>query len=359
MRLNASTQTTDPAASRDICLSFVRFVATLLIVLCHILQHYGYWTAFWFNCGVQIFIFISGFIFGQKEIRDDLKFIVKRLCRILLDYYVCLPINLLILYLVSPKSITWNGVSGLLFFNSTIIPALGHLWFIPTICFLYIITPLLKKIITNLEQFLAERVRSKGLAKVLFFSILFILFMWIPKFIGPLSLVNCWIYTLGLLAGRRHARNPESKAWLNWGLIIALPASFIGTTACILHEQCGRISFFTRHPRLYTDWFYPFNHAALGIALFCVLYLLEARFGFFRRAGRLAELSDKYSYDVYLTHHLWIQNPVSLFNLPYAFILKLIMVMVVIAIQTVFVRSLSERINKAVRQGLQRKLQVS
>lgn len=329
----------------DYSVSFVRFIATFMIVGCHILQHYGRWEAFWFNCGVQIFIFISGFLYGQKKIEDGYVFVKKRLYRILLDYYVCLAFDLVIYYSTNKEGLTWQGIKGLLYFNETI-AGLGHLWFIPAICFLYILTPLLLRILDDLENFLNSRISSKGLLIIIEYIVLWFLFIWVSKFIDVLSYVNCLIYCLGLTAGRNKIKEPEKNTWLKSGCIIASPLAMIGTVLCVLHEQFGKIGFFATHADFYSYWFYPLNHAALGIGVFCLLYLFEEKVGFFRYLHNVAEISDQYSYDIYLSHHIWIQDPVSLFNLPFEFIPKFILTSIVVGIQTILVRFLSETINK-------------
>lgn len=52
----------------DLGISFCRYIAMNFIVACHVLQYYDNELAWWFNCGVQIFICISGFLYGQRRI---------------------------------------------------------------------------------------------------------------------------------------------------------------------------------------------------------------------------------------------------------------------------------------------------
>lgn len=46
--------------------------------------------AWWFNVGVQIFLCVSGFLYGQKEIGDIVDFYKKRIKKILVPYYLVL-----------------------------------------------------------------------------------------------------------------------------------------------------------------------------------------------------------------------------------------------------------------------------
>ena len=65
-------------------ISLLRMVAMLSIVSCHIFQYYGNFLAWWFNVGVQIFLCISGYLYGQKDIGEITAFYV--LCGIALTY---------------------------------------------------------------------------------------------------------------------------------------------------------------------------------------------------------------------------------------------------------------------------------
>ena len=52
-----------PGGGDDLGISFCRYIAMNFIVACHVLQYYDNEQAWWFNCGVQIFICISGFLY--------------------------------------------------------------------------------------------------------------------------------------------------------------------------------------------------------------------------------------------------------------------------------------------------------
>ena len=76
----------------DLGISFCRYIAMNFIVACHVLQYYDNELAWWFNCDVQIFICISGFLYGQRRIDNGYSFIKRRFIKILSSYYVCLLI---------------------------------------------------------------------------------------------------------------------------------------------------------------------------------------------------------------------------------------------------------------------------
>ncbi len=61
--------------NRDYSISCARFVAMIFIVACHVMERDDFSTnvcgahiswAFWFNVGVQMFLFISGFYMEER-----------------------------------------------------------------------------------------------------------------------------------------------------------------------------------------------------------------------------------------------------------------------------------------------------
>lgn len=61
-------------SSRDPAISIIRVLAFLSIITCHIMQYYHCELAWWFNVGVQIFLCLSGYLYGRKSIDNELSF---------------------------------------------------------------------------------------------------------------------------------------------------------------------------------------------------------------------------------------------------------------------------------------------
>ena len=123
-------------------LSLIRFISLIMIITCHIMQHENFILAWWFNVGVQIFLCISGYLYGQKNIGEITSFYGKRFLKILVPYYIVFLIAgiLEVLFFRTVFSITRFG-SGLV--CRTTIAGGGHLWFVPVILFCYVLTPIL------------------------------------------------------------------------------------------------------------------------------------------------------------------------------------------------------------------------
>ena len=65
-------------------------IAMEMIIICHIMQYYDFVLAWWFNIGVQIFLCISGFLYGRKAIENIARFYNQRIKKILVPYYLTL-----------------------------------------------------------------------------------------------------------------------------------------------------------------------------------------------------------------------------------------------------------------------------
>lgn len=83
-------------------ISCIRGLAMLSIVVCHLLQTYDNDWAWVFNVGVQVFLVLSGFLYGHKEIHDWKGWFVKRLFKIYIPYLLFL-FAYLFLFLVFRK----------------------------------------------------------------------------------------------------------------------------------------------------------------------------------------------------------------------------------------------------------------
>ena len=77
---------------KDYAISVVRLIAFCMVVICHICNFYNNELAYWFNCGVQVFLVISGFLYGQRGIIRWKSFYKRNLPKILMDYYIYLAI---------------------------------------------------------------------------------------------------------------------------------------------------------------------------------------------------------------------------------------------------------------------------
>ena len=134
--------------------SLVRLIAILFIFTHHIIcGFYGnasfgvlYFPS---SFGVEIFLFISAFLYGNKDITNFRTFFKKRFLTIFLPYYIFLAMLLIIYLIYNPALITVNEIINAIFclyiFDGSF-HSLRHFWFLPVIMLCYLFIPLLQKL---------------------------------------------------------------------------------------------------------------------------------------------------------------------------------------------------------------------
>ncbi len=100
----------------------------------------------WANIGVQIFFFMSGFLYSRKDIPDGLVWLKKNVLKIMKPYWIYLVIILPIIAILAPGEVTpikavvaYLGLQG--FGGNLTIEGIGQHWFISYLLICYLITP--------------------------------------------------------------------------------------------------------------------------------------------------------------------------------------------------------------------------
>lgn len=311
----------------DYSISFVRCLSMIFIVLCHILQYYGDFLAWWFNVGVQIFVFISGFLYGQKLFQPGVSFLIKNIKKILIDYWIFLVTATVIFvgfYGYPAKNYLY------LFFCKGVASGLNHLWFVKLILLCYLLMPIF---ILFIDKYFNKKY-------------LLIIGGVIVSFLSPLIL--CFYF--GLILGRfkLHNTNEDWKSIIKKYVVpVALLLNITKVILNIYFETniFKMNSFFTFRNNI-PEIFHQYSHILLGISLFILMYECYSKFLYkYILINKILKISDKYSYDVYLTHHMWILGPATLLNLTSINYINIIIVLCIITIHTYLVKKLVEKIN--------------
>lgn len=126
---------------KDYSISVVRLTAFVFVVVCHMMQYMECRLAWCLNVGVQMFLCISGFLYGKKEIHDHILFYIKQMKKILVPYYVViLPVILLYWCFATEKISILTTIKMLLCYGT--VCGGGHLWYIATILMCYFLIPI-------------------------------------------------------------------------------------------------------------------------------------------------------------------------------------------------------------------------
>ena len=135
-------------------IKYIRVGAMFAIVLCHMFQAYANQWAYVLNIGVQVFLALSGYLYGKKIVINWRQWAVGRIKRVYLPMFLFL-IAVLPFYLIFHREIfSWKAYSlnyvnmqGIMFATGgEMLPGIRHLWFITAIMFAYLTTPVLQRL---------------------------------------------------------------------------------------------------------------------------------------------------------------------------------------------------------------------
>lgn len=269
----------------DWSISTLRFVAMLCIVACHICQLYGLAAAWVLNVGVQVFLVISGWLYGlHANFTDTNRWYGRRLVRIVVPYWlVLIPLLMADALLTAHVPTMKQVILSVTCVRSGLVPNGAHLWYVSAILLCYLVTPLL--------GWLWSRWRFWPI--VLFSAILFA--------VGNRLVAEgmwCCCYVMAFGVGRLVRDGvPEVHALSGVAIICSVGCVVSGAIS-------GMIAI---SPYYLLHLFGGFLSFSLG--------KLAARSNPIVPGGcveRILKWSDKYSYEVYLTHQLLILGDFSL-----------------------------------------------
>lgn len=313
---------------KDYSISFVRFVSMLFIVLCHVLQYYDKELCWWFNIGVQIFFLLSGYLYCNKILDTGkciIDFYCKNLIKIFIDYYIWIGLLSFILYFFYNTTISTVDICNIILLRP--IAGLEHLWFIKYILVCYLITPILVFFVNFIKQ--DSKVYIIGfIAGCIFISIV------MKQFNLTTAWINC--YFIGMFL-----RNLNLICVNNYKKILFFIAVF-GINLNLLQiflQYRMNIDLYNIKNGHYIN---EYGHVFLAVICFYLLKSLYRRLSKYFNLKKGLDISDKYSYDVYLTHHSYILGPYTMLNISGTdTVIKLILA---ILLSTYFVKLLSLKV---------------
>lgn len=284
--------------SRNYSISAIRFISMLMIIACHILQGLQIKWAFWVNVGVQLFFFVSGFLYGKKKIVDAKKFYVKRIKKVLFPYIIVLAISLLLEFFVLKNHYSITRIVGCFMgfgaFTGNI-SILSHTWFVSYILLCYLLVPIFQNIF-NCDKF-----------KNNFFFLIFVtvLIQMFQKF-GVINAEVSWLnnFVFGYFYSKC-CNEKKQETIFNTFMFVMF---FIIIPFAIIYQEQLQVNL----PSILNNnasTIINYGHVVLGSVLFIVLYKImnSCHIG----ENIILDFSDKYSYYIYLVHQIFILNSFS------------------------------------------------
>ncbi len=273
----------------------------LSIITCHILQGLDNTLSSYVNVGVMIFFFLSGYLFGNKEIDNTVTWYLKKYKKLILPLAILsialYSVEYLVYTRVETKEVLFSISIGLGGYYG--IPyLLSHTWFVSALLICYLITPI---VLQNLK--IAEKENSNKkfiLLSLLLFAILISLELFR---VVNVQMIYLAVYTAGYLFSKRYLdeNNEITKKGLNILLGISIISLIIFPFRVHLQENPSIINL----PYINSHQLILIHQATFGIMLFSVMYLsfkkIKNKF-----VVTIFNLSDKFSYEIYLVHQIFI-----------------------------------------------------
>ena len=267
-------------------LTWLRVSAMGLIVSCHLLQAYDNRWAWVLNVGVQIFLAMSGYLYGHKQILSWPKWFFSRFKKLYVPYFLFLFVALPALAISAPGSVQIKQIAIYILDLQGVlggVNGLNHLWFMTAIGLCYLITPVLQHMRDKHCRLLWLILITAAIVEYAFARVHLYYFSW------------CFLYAFGY----GYAVISEKFRRIIDVTLLLLVAGFI------LLELRWEVIL------EYGSWQNRFFHDMSGLVLlFGGIRVLQGLK--LNRVPSVILRLDQLSYQIYIVHHIFILGPLSL-----------------------------------------------
>jgi len=296
--------------SKSLAISYMRVLALISILSCHFLQALENKWAWILNIGVQVFFFISGYLYGHKVVTDWILFFRGRLLKVFFPF-IAVSSFFILVYIITDVKVSHTSILSYILNTQMFIgkiKGLGHLWFVSAIAICYLTTPLLQ----------ALQSRSSVLIWLLLgFSVYEITIM---KYDVPLFM-PIFLYAFGYFYA-------NIKRYLKLLLIFVLVIFSSVITYNITWQQIHI------NDGMMNCLFHVYVGLTISIIIIGSLYKVL-------HVGKLysiARLLDHYSYEIYLIHHPLILGPLSLMQMTNNRALNIVVILAITGASAYFLK---------------------
>ncbi len=343
--MNNEVEQKEQSTTKQYELSVIRLISICFIVACHILQYYNNKWAFILNIGVQFFLILSGFLYGLKYEKCDGKKFLKNLWKLVFDYFIVVTLVLLLNKIARGNNFNAQQIIKF-YFAFFRIPGCEHFWYISLIIFCYLLTPILAAIVDS-----CSRIKPAG-GVILKVVICFIISLVIKFYFSSFDVAWSMCFIVPFLFAKDFTENKKIRYVF---IVLTIIGSLVGHYIKF-YKRDILLNLIKKFPFYFfnvqdLEYFIRDINALLSFMIlfivikFCLQGLLKLKV-----VRTILNFSDKYSYDVYLTHQIFILGPLSILTAlnKVSIGFKIIITLLVVAGFTVFVCVLKNMIIKLI-----------
>jgi peptidoglycan/LPS O-acetylase OafA/YrhL len=256
-----------------------------------------------FICGVPLFLFVSGYLTGKREVKKVGTWYLKKLQRIWIPLFVFVIIHFTILEITKTKDVSFFQwifcIFNLQGFNYTFwkfqlygaVPGAGQLWFLTTLMFAYLLVPVMQEI---------GKIKLKP---------------WQKRFVLPIVLlVQLGAFYLGIqmsylitfFSGYFLAKRPEKLRGTKNYLFVTLLTVLITAARLVFRKVVDGTRFYDSYVSL-------ISAAVIGVWIFYTVFFLEEKMLKLMRIFNcgVVRFLESISFYVYLTHVMFVCDTFS------------------------------------------------
>ena len=333
------------AKQKDIRISLIRMISTMMVVLLHITQQMEKFVlnlniiTDWLNLGLVMFFCISAFLYSKREIKNVFKWYGHRYAEIAIPAIITSVITIVAFALIGKGNIPRRNIFAAIMSGMGFEAFLSdswmfiQLWFLTYLLFFYFTFPLAQK--ANCKSGSEVGFWVKFILIAMFAQIAVITIEWVFK-IELLSVGILLRFYLPYFTLRRYDINDfKLERIMKFFLIIAV--IMIGVTACFRYVlSIPSISAITELMFIYTQ----------TLSGFVLFYCLYRAFEKIKTYSTVLRLSDTYSYNIYLTHCLFIGYSTSVIFLFSSKVIGIILALILTAVASILLRYLTYGVKK-------------
>ena len=312
-------------------ISILRVLAMISIVAGHLCSYFDVYLYDLGGVGVEIFLAISGYLYGQRLIKYKAKWLYGRLMRIMIPVWIWTVFLFLLGSIIDkphfdllPCLIGVQGTGFLTPFNLPIYRAMSHTWFVTTILICYLFTLVLcnEKGLSFVDKYKWQITIMSCIAQIILARIGF----QIGYFI---------IFFTGFIIARLGKSDISKRALLSF-----IAMFILGATRILLHGL--------------ENWFYNsviaiWSAGAIGIFSLCFFEWLGTKWS--ASVEKIANLAvwkylDKVSYPIYIVHYCFLHGFLDVANMAVNPMLQLLLCLVLTGFSAAVLEKTTEIVRK-------------